>query len=1495
MQNAYIQTWLVTKVTKTLATTLNADIQIGKVDYKLFSSIVLRDVLIKDHHKDTLIAAKSISASVLKFGIGENLLRFHTVVIDDAYINFVTDSSGVMNLTALLDNIPEGDTTKKSDKPFTLDFRNVSILGSTFKLSNMDAEPKEFGVNFQDMELNQLNLDVKNLNIAGDTIMMTINDINFTEKSGLRVERLRANFSLSKHHMHFNKLRITTDDSQVQMPNLTLAYDGYDKLSQFTEKVKLNAEISKSKLTTRTLSYFASELAKYDVSATVSGKFKGTIADLRGRDVLIETGQITRFATNFSITGLPNIEQTMLFVDVKELSTFTSDLSFIRNAETNAPLIVVPEQLKTLKKVTYKGNFTGYINNFVAYGTISSAIGQLSMDVAIKPDSKNAIDINGNVSTQNLDIGLLTNSPLLGKTSLNATVKGNTDMQTSVNAFADVLIKKLEANGYQYSNIKASGDINNKTYTGTVFLDDPNCKLNFMGTLNFTDSIPVYDFSAFVPKLNLVALNLNKVDSVSEASFLLTAKFMGSTLDNSRGEIKVVNSFYRNQNGEFKISDITVNAENTEASKRIAIKSEFAEGELRGKYNYANIFSSLEQLMFLYVPALSKTGQKPVMVGTGVENPEFNDYIIKFRLKKTQKLFSVLAPNLSLAENTSVFGIYNPDLQTLNLKVKIPEAKIDHNTFKDITIDGVTRDSIFDASITCPEIDLGGTKIRNIAVISSAENNKVRVTLSWDNKHAVKNFGEIIALTDFSKRPEDSTSIATVSFAPSQFTLNDTIWNLASSSVRVDTGKIVINNFSINNKNQNLMVTGTISNSPTDTLKVNLNNLDVSNINFYLAKQGYSLDGNINGFANVTNIYQSPIFFADVEVNSLYVNSLPFGDFHFESRWFNQEKKLSLNATNFRYDTVNLVAKGDIYTETQTLDLDVSIQDLSLKYVEPLLQGNASNLKGTLTSELTITGQTTRPNINGVAYLNRGAITVDFLKTNYTFNDKVTIANSDILLDNFVVKDVYNRNAMVNGNIRTKYFQDITLNLNIRPDNFQCMNTTEKDNDLFYGTVYASGLISITGPPNNINMAISVKTENNTSFFLPLPEGGSVTESNFLTFASSNPDDIYIEEAIPFEEEEKSNLALTFDLEVTPAAQAQIIIDKKMGDIIKANGSGNLKMEVNPAEDKFKIFGDYVIEKGDYLFTLQGVINKKFSITQGSKISWGGEPTDANMDITAVYKVKTSLEQLALDQQNIEKYKRRVPVDCQILLNGKLMEPSIGFNIEVPTADSDTKAMVANALNTDDKMSRQFLSLLVINSFIADPSLVAASDPQTQSSGGNSGFSQGIYNTASELLSNQLSNWLSQWSDAFDIGVNYRPGDPASEGKVNSDELELAVSTQLLNDRVTINGNVDMGARNSNSAIAGDFNVDVKITESGKLRLKAFARSNDNMVFSELAPYTTGAGIMFREEFNNFEDLVKRFKENFKPKRKQKNNYVEQDTTSTVYLTPPKNGVQSKQ
>ena len=189
--------------------------------------------------------------------------------------------------------------------------------------------------------------------------------------------------------------------------------------------------------------------------------------------------------------------------------------------------------------------------------------------------------------------------------------------------------------------------------------------------------------------------------------------------------------------------------------------------------------------------------------------------------------------------------------------------------------------------------------------------------------------------------------------------------------------------------------------------------------------------------------------------------------------------------------------------------------------------------------------------------------------------------------------------------------------------------------------------------------------------------------------------------------------------------------------------------------------------------------------------------------------------------------------------------------------DESINAVVQDAISTEERLSKQFLSLLVINNF--------TSDVQEEMAGG---FGQGLASTASEMLSNQLSNWLSQWSSAFDIGINYRPGD-----EISSDVIELALSTPLFNDRVTINSNVDMGSQNVNTPIAGDFSIDVKIVPSGKLRAKAFARSNDDILMGENQnDYTTGAGFMYREDFNSFNELWRRYLNFFRRKPEEERN-----------------------
>lgn len=1466
IQNSRVQTFLVDKATTILQDKLGTEVSVGKIDYRPFNKILLRNVFVEDINGDTLVSAETISANLLWFSNSKKTISLYKVSLDNAYINLVTDSTGTMNLRSFLQAFKSNK--EKSKESFTINIRNAQINESVFRMYSMINDTVEYGVNFKDLNLSNLNLSLKNISISGDTIHFGINDMSFAEKSGLNVEKFRSELSFSSQHMDFEKLRIQAQRSNLNMPYLKMSYSSWEDMSSFVEKVRLNGIIDRSKVSTKFLSFFVPTIKGFDEVITIEGSFRGPVSDLRIRDLEVNAANSTVLKTSANLTGLPNFKNTFIYFDIKSLSTSLNDIESIENPSTGLPLVNIPDNLYSLDTISYSGNFTGFISDFVAYGTLESAIGTLSMDLSFKPDEENELtNFEGQVSTRELNLGKLINNEILGKTSLEANVKGVTNYADRLEALTDATIFAFEANDYNFRNIELSGNLSNRNFVGSLFLDDPNAKVNFMGKVDFSDTIPVFDFSAFVPKLDLVKLNLNKADSISQASFLLTAKFSGNSLDNSRGDIKVVNCFYKNQNGEIKTSDIAINANNTADSKQVALKSEFLEGELRGKYNYANIFSSFKELIFLYLPALSPDNKKPEIMPSGVENPEYNDYIIKLRVRKTQKLTEVLFPGFRIADNTNVFGIYNPDFQTLTLKVKVPELMIAGNLIRDITIDGQTSDTSFVASITSPQFSTGGTFIRNIEVKTSAFDNNLRSSISWDNKTTIKNQGEILINTQF-EHQHDFSKI-NVDVLSSQFFLNDTVWNVSPSKIVIDSTLISIKDFTLHNNLQKLRVNGSIASLPTDNLRVDLENIDISNINLYSKSLGYEMFGQIDGYAMVTDITSNPLFFADLQVNDVTINNQIFGDLTLKSQWFNEDKRLFIEALNTLNGTEMFKIDGNVFPESKVLDINADIKNLYLSYLEPLLTGNVYQIDGSVSGNMRIGGSFDKPSLNGLLYVDNAGGTIDFTKTRYRMSDQILIENSNILFKNFRLFDVNNRLAVLNGAIRTNYFKDITLDLTLNPSNFQFLNTTERDNELFYGTVFASGVARLTGTPKNIVTNVSVKTEPQTAVFLPLSSSSEVDEYDFVKFLNKS-EEIFIVEEIEEEIKTQSNISLTLDLEVTPEAEVQIIIDKQLGDIIRANGAGNLKMEINPTNDVFNMFGEYVIEKGDYLFTLQGVINKRFKIGQGSTINWNGDVEDAIMDIEAIYSLRTTLSPLSPGNEE-EIYKRRTQVDCHINLTGKLMEPNIGFDISVPIAENDhnIKALVQDALNTDERMSKQFLSLLVINNFTSDI------EPQ-----GTGGFSQGLASTASEMMSNQLSNWLSQWSNSFDIGVNYRPGD-----EISSQEIEFALSTQLFNDRVTINSNVDMGSQNVNTPIAGDFSIDVKIVPSGKLRLKAFARSNDEIIYGggTQNDYTTGAGVMYREDFNNLEELWNRYKNFFKrkPKSDFPNNYDTKNSSKT--------------
>ncbi|MFO7979158.1 MAG: translocation/assembly module TamB domain-containing protein, partial [Bacteroidales bacterium] len=415
-----------------------------------------------------------------------------------------------------------------------------------------------------------------------------------------------------------------------------------------------------------------------------------------------------------------------------------------------------------------------------------------------------------------------------------------------------------------------------------------------------------------------------------------------------------------------------------------------------------------------------------------------------------------------------------------------------------------------------------------------------------------------------------------------------------------------------------------------------------------------------------------------------------------------------------------------------------------------------------------------------------------------------------------------------------------SLNIMLQPENMAILNTTAAHNDLYYGKAFMTGLAHIHGPVNQIVMDISARTNRGTQIFLPLGYTGDVVENNFITFITK--DTTVVAKALA--PSELSGVTLNFDLEVTPDAEVQLIFDSQIGDIIRGRGTGNLKFEITSL-GSFNMYGDYVIEQGDYLFTLQNLINKRFNIQQGGSIRWAGDPYDADIDLTAAYRLRTPLYDLMMEVDSSDTYRRRVPVETILVLKDKLFNPTITFDINLPGGDETIRETIERLITTEQEMNRQVFSLLVLNRFMP-----------TSTDQYNTALGYGVGSTSSELLSNQLSNWLSQISSDFDIGVNYRPGD-----EISSQELEVALSTQLFDDRVTIDGNIGVAgnhpASQRTSTLIGDVVVEIKITPEGKFRVKAFNRSNTFDLMNTNSPYTQGVGVFYRKEFDSLGDLLR--------------------------------------
>ena len=520
--------------------------------------------------------------------------------------------------------------------------------------------------------------------------------------------------------------------------------------------------------------------------------------------------------------------------------------------------------------------------------------------------------------------------------------------------------------------------------------------------------------------------------------------------------------------------------------------------------------------------------------------------------------------------------------------------------------------------------------------------------------------------------------------------------------------------------------------------------------------------------------------------------------------------------------------KGTYHTEQDNLDVSVILKNLKLDIFDKYLNAyQISDLKGYANGTVMVTGNIKKPKIDGSINLKQTEFVYDYLKLKAITEDKVYISNDRIYFDNFKVSDENGNTGIINN-----FRFGLLGNLN----DFKVLNTKSIDNNLFYGTIYASGGLTVEGTPGNFSIYAGATTEAGSRFILPMEDSYRAQNTSYITFATANEQETEIND----NKFSANKYSIKLDIDVKPETEVQIVFDPRTGDRIKANGEGMLKVEYN-SDDELRLYGEIEITKGDYLFTLENIINKRFTIPAGGTITWDGNPYEGKLNLDAVYSTTVSLKELMREEYDTtDSYNHKANVECHMHLNGNLMSPEIQFSINIPNGSDKVKTKLASL--TQDEINKQLLYVLVLNQFY---------DPNAEMLNQTGTTTNAVGVTTTQMLSNQLSNWISRIVKDVDVGFKYTPGTEFS-----GQEIEVALSTQIFNDRLLINGNLGISDKKfNNENLVGDVEVQWKLNKKGTIRLKGFTRKNTD-IEAEYGPYTTGAGIFYTEEFDTFGELM---------------------------------------
>lgn len=1407
-----VQTFLGKEVAEALADKFGTKVEVGKVNLGFFNRIIIDDVMMYDQQGDSLIYASRLSAKIDYMAATQGKISVSSAQIFGLRANLYRQTAkSPANFQFVLDSLASKDTTQH--KPLDLHIGSLIIRRGAIAYNQRDVAPRSGVFSPQHIRVSELSSHILLNHVTDNSIDLLLKKLSFKDESGFKLQSLHFKLQADRQKATLKEFRLLMPRSELVLDNLKATYR-FEGKRFIPESLRFKGGIQQSKITFADVASLVPALRHFDDAVFVSSRFSGTAKSISVPSLNLRTG-----SGSFNLQARGSYSHASSHpawnADIANLNLSPAGVEFL--AENLGSKVKIPKEIQRLGTIHLTGKAKGYEKVLSAKGNIETDAGNISLQ-AVKNDDR----IKASVDTRGVNLGRILDNRKLGTVIAKIDAHG-----TMKHLFAKGNIARFDYGNYDFHNIEIDGDYDMKTLRGTASIADPNVNLSVKGDYHLGSRL--YALDAAINHLRPTVLGMKMHDP------------------------------------SYSLDNISISANNKGKEGHLDIEAPFVSLYARGQYDLTTIYGSIMRLVadkLPTIPGISKHAAKG-----------YNDFTLQANITSAEVLQRMFGLPLSLSLPVHINGNISDAEKNVNLYINAPNFSWDGSAFHDANIElNTIGDSLrMEARISQ---GLPYEKAPVYRLRAAAADNNLSTLLYYANQSSkLPITGKIDARTQFFTSDNGATGVH-VTVNPSEIMLGEKKWLLNPADIIYRKNELTVDMLNFSHGDQHIIINGKATPQATDSIVADLKDVDVAYILNLVNFHSVDFAGKASGKAVVKSIFQTPEAYANLDVKDFVFENGPLGTLHAKAAYDNQEGQINIDATAEDGPEHLTVINGYVSPKRNYIDLGIEAHNTSLKFMENFCGSFLNNVEAWCKGKLNVVGDLKNINLVGDVVAH-GRMHMKQLGTDYTFNHlRAHAIPDDIQFEGDSIYDShYNGKhshfALIRGGIHHKHLTRLSYDLDIDANNFLGFDTHEFGDDTFYGTVFATGTVGIHGKSGETIIDIDATPEPHSIFVYNVASPDAISAGSFIHWNDATPY-IYRPYSPDSDKDKKkdsssdfsSDMRINFLVNTNPNLTLKLMMDEQTGDYITLNGNGVIRANYYN-KGGLDMFGNYVVDHGQYKLTIQNIIKKDFDFQPGGTIAFGGDPYNAPLNLQAKYTVNgVPLSDLSIGRSFSS---NNIRVDCLMDITGTPGAPKVDFSMDLPTVNSDAKQMIYSVINSQEEMNQQVLYLLGIGRFYTQTKNNQTSEDASQQSQTSLAMQSLLSGTISQQINNVLSSFVN--SSNWNFGANISTG---NEG-FNNAEYEGILSGRLLNNRLLFNG--QFGYRdnaNATQSFIGDFDLRYLIFPNGNLSIHVYNQTNDRY-FTRNSLNTQGVGLIMKKDFFNLRDLLG-IKKKSKDKEKEDKN-----------------------